>query len=387
LSLSNLISGSTASLEILPLDDGSQVVSGFVPLASTFGMTDDQGGAYAIQSLVWDPTTFKGLMTFTVPVLAPGAVALRNLTITYKGAAITEAPTPLQVNLIPSFQGHSVLTNALLAWDMTVPNATTSSLQDFSGNSNSAVNPAGGYFQPAVLSAGSNGTSGSLIFTSETASFPLTRDVLSGTWPGGGASTASFTPILNPASLAADTFSTWPIQTISTVFYKSSTPYAGMFVPVNLWSYSFTGSNNINLTYTLTFDGNSTLNLTMVYGPNGATGTLISAPVGNLLDNNGRIGLITLVFNPDGTTSLYINASLVGTGAWPDSPSFNLIGDLPPQSGNNVLVSFEGLGAGNIASCGDTVPSATYGQLELIAYSDAKTAAFIATNASAWGLV
>jgi len=89
--------------------------------------------------------------------------------------------------------------------------------------------------------------------------------------------------------------------------------------------------------------------------------------------------LFTLVLNSDGSATLYASGTVLATVAniWgPGVP-------IPPMTGNCTLTQFSGMGT----SSWTAAYNQTFGQLELIAYTDAKPAAFVYTNAYAWGLV
>ena len=107
--------------------------------------------------------------------------------------------------------------------------------------------------------------------------------------------------------------------------------------------------------------------------------SVINVGCGAYLSKADAFALFTLVLNSDGSATLYASGTVLATVAniWgPGVP-------IPPMTGNCTLTQFSGMGT----SSWTAAYNQTFGQLELIAYTDAKPAAFVYTNAYAWGLV
>jgi hypothetical protein len=358
-----------------PMNAANQVVQDFDPAASEFVLTDDQGASYTIQSLTWDNTSGTGTMTFTAPTVSVGSQ--RTLSMTMDGNPLSLLPNPLTVEIMPPFGGKSVMTDAWLAWDLQVPNSTMLQMGDYSGNNNYAVAYNAGYFLPAVLTATSQ------IGLSATTWTTLGRTCFSVVF---GTNYGANAPVLNAISLATATFTTGiPFGTISTVLYTAHIT-ANSDEPFPIWNFSFVDANGktrqiILYAQTIGFsDTDSSLRLDTSY--NGTSyQNVIYANVGSVFMKSGQIGLITLVFNADGSGTLYLNSQVLATVA-------NVWGSgapVPPMTGPCTLTAFGGLSA---SFGGDTIVGdpELFGQLELVAYTSRLTAAQVQVNAAAWGL-
>lgn len=365
-----LVGNSTCQMKLLPLNALNQIIPAFTPGVSDITLTDDQGATYTISSITWDPTSSVGTMVFTTPTVTGASV--RTLTLSVDGTPIATNPTPIQVTILPAFGGHSALNNAWLAWDLQVPNATTTQIGDYSGGNNYAVNQAGGYFVvPRVIST-------TKLYSSPTQYTLLGRTALTTDTRGANENTV---PILYPVPA---TFSGRPFGSISTVFYRPEDDIYSRGKLFPLWRYTYTDSNGVTRDFKLciTFYP-SPMTLTLYSYYNGVWNSVLTYPTGTRLiggESTTNYCLLTLLFNADSSASLYINGTLLGTAS-------NVYGSTTPpnDASTNTLTYFAGMGDGNVY-LGDTGYLITDAQLEMVCYTTILTAQQIALNAAAWGL-
>ena len=367
-----LISGALCQLNILPLNAANQVVTGFSPGPSDITLTDDISEGYPIQGLTWNGGTNVGTLTFLAPVTA--VQETRTLSMKLDGVLMNLLPNPLQVSILPAFGGKSILGNAWLAWDMGIPNGTTSQLGDYSGNNNYAVQT--GLSNFAVPSLGS----GTTIWLSATRSTTIGRLAFSFT----PTLLASGAPTLNGASLGSFPSSGVPFQTISTIFLLDETAGTAN-QDVCIWDYKFTDAGGNTRELSLHFNsygygqGTGQLRLDAKYNGTSYPGVIL-VNSGSFFGTQYQIALLTLVLNTNGSATLYFNGASIGTAAnaWGTSVP------VPSFTGSSTLTGFSGLGYGSV---GSQAQSSNYGQLELVAYTSQLQASDVLMNASAWNLV
>ena len=371
--MSTLISNGAGSLTLLPLNALNQVVPGFTPAAGNFTMADNTAANYPITSVTWDTNTGLGTMVFTAPVVASRVT--RTLTISMNGTPITVNPSPITTDIVPPYSGFMVLTNAWLAWDMVVPNATSLTLADYSGNNNYATTGAANYFQVGAF------TSGTVVHLTPTVTLTVNRAAFSSSGTPPNRFFASETPILNPTSLAAATFAGRPLNTIATVLWFNLL-YDSLGTNMVVWTYSYNdGQGQTRGVRLLVTDNGAGITLTLqgLFGGMWES-YLTSVAASAYITSGGLIAMLTVTMNADNSASLYANGTLLATGS---VASTNGVGN-PPQTGTQTLTYFGGLGDGGFG----LQNFYSYGaQLELVAYTDIKTQPFIATNAHAWGLI
>ena len=376
-----IVSNSTETLQLIPLNSVNQVITtGFPPAGAVFTVTDDQAGIYPVTDSVWNDGV--GTLTFTSPTVT--AQTTRTLAISMNDNPLTVNPPDFQVDIIPPYRGKFVLTNAKIAWDYSLDNATTTQMFDYSGNGNfaTAIGLSGAYLTSTLLP----NTIPDFITTTTSpvvslGRVPLAREA----WYS--RDNVNGMPQLNSVSALSGTLAVgFPIKTVQSIFWVGGITDANFwnaFSRVTIWYASFKDESNNTHTLELCFDLAPTSTARFTFWLDGNESAFTPALVNPYFTLSNQIVSATTVLSRDNSqwhVDLYLNQQHIQQLSW------NMGSSAGTDTTQYKLTGFSGLGSIRTHTDEGTDVGANFSVFEQVAYSDTKDISFIATNASAWGL-
>lgn len=354
-------------LLITPRDAAGQPITNLGNIAKERWVVTDGTYNFTVNSsdTQFNTPYVQYLLSITPNVLSLGN---KNLTIKLDNATVATAPSPLQYDFRTGYRGKFTLSNAVLAWDGSLPSDPTYELYDYSSNGRSGVAFNSSAFSRSIFTDTSQykvGPSGTLT-TLGRHSFALQFT----------ASTATDGVEVVGDDLAAlavgNSFTAPPVKTIQACFWTRDGNVAGL-QDCRLITYGIqNGLTQSGLAIWMDTDTN-------VISVKTNTGvTLISYPMGapnNVFRTANEIVVLALRFNGDSTITFFVNKTNVGSATW---TPVDEAGCAPFLSGPTNRLSAQW---GSSAS----VTSIAYAMLDCAMYSDVKSDSFIQSNAAAWG--
>ena len=356
-------------LLITPRDAAGQPITNLGNIAKERWVVTDGTYNFTVNSsdTQFNTPYVQYLLSITPNVLSLGN---KNLTIKLDNATVATAPSPLQYDFRPGYRGKFTLTNAMLAWDGSLPANPTYELYDYSDNGLRGSRFDATSFSRTVFTDTTQykiGPNGALI--------TLGRHTLGGTGAGGtiaGASAEVFGS--GRDSICNGKFTAPPAKTVQCVFWRGGDADSES---TNLFIYGIRdGANSAGLALWLdeiALDGTTTVSL------RSNSSTLISYTISspnNIFMKGNELICLSFRINGDGTVSFFVNKTLAGSASW-----------TPVNEANSAPIVWALTGDRYSSTYGDGGSAGTvrFAMLDCAMYSDVKSDSFIQSNAAAWG--
>ena len=373
--MKQLLRNSVNTMTLIAKDAFGVALPAYPPSSINLSIDDTVGANYPVLGQTW--SNGVGTISFRTPDI----VAQRTLKIKIGGTEVYCDPNPLEVDILDTYKGKFITTNAVFSFDCRVPNTTTASLFDYSGNGRHATPASATYYNNPTFTASSQykaGPVGTLVTHGYAC---LSADNAEPTFSLNSTSYITTCPRVTESSLlTCSDFFSLPVKTFSAVVWRSNTAtgtswnyknYAIFKTRINVGGKLLQVDVVRNVT---TYSEYVTLTIA---GPSSTINTNITISDSNhYWDTANQISIFTVVIIPKTATTFdykfYINKTLVASGT-------DIL--LTTSFINTPVI----LGPGATFDLDGDHPTEKFAALEFVGYSDSKDATFISNNCTAWG--